>query len=94
MADTREAQIATWTKMRRGGKVRHVAMRGLASGACVAAALVGVGWIKTGTLTLTVEAAIGFVIVGLMSAAQARSEWNKLAGIYPDIGIERDRAGL
>ena len=88
MADTREGQIATWTKMRRGGKVRYVAMRGLASGACVAAALVVVEWIKTGTLTATIEAAIGFVIVGLMSAAQVRSEWNKLASIYPDIGID------
>ena len=91
MADTREAQIATWAKMRRGGKLRFVLTRGLGSGACVAAALVGVAWIKTGILTLTTEAVIGFVIVGVMSAGQARSEWNKLASVYPDIGIEHDR---
>jgi hypothetical protein len=76
--------------MRRAGKLRYVAMRGLGSGACVAAALIGVAWIKTGTPALTVEAVIGFIIVGFMSAISARSEWNRLASIYPDTGIEHD----
>jgi hypothetical protein len=91
--DPRQAQIATWTRMRREGTLRYVATRGLASGACVAAPLIGVAWIKTGTLSLTIEAVIGFIIVGIMSAVSARSEWSKFASIYPDIGIERDRSG-
>jgi hypothetical protein len=52
-----------------------------------------VALIKTGSLALTVEVVIGFIIVGLMTAALARSEWNKFVSIYPDIGIEHDRAG-
>jgi hypothetical protein len=90
MADTREAQIATWTKMRRGGKLRYVAVRGLAAGAGVAIGVTGGAWLKTGSLTLTLEAVIGFIMAGLMMAASARSVWNKLVSIYPDIGIERD----
>ena len=93
MADTREAEVATWTKMRREGKLRYVAMRGLGSGACIAIAMTGVAWMKTGSLTLTTEAVIGFIITALMTGAFARSEWNKFASIYPDIGIERDRLG-
>lgn len=89
MADAREAQIATWVAMRRGGKLRYVAVRGLGAGACMAAGMVFVAWLKTGSLTLTSEAVIGFVIAGLMAAGLARSEWNKLASIYPDIGIDR-----
>lgn len=85
--------METWTRMRRGGKLRHVAVRGLSAGASVAVALIGVAWIKTGAPALTAEAMIGFIIVGVMKAASARSEWNRLAGIYPDIGVERDRAG-
>jgi hypothetical protein len=79
--------------MRRGGKLRYIAVRGLGSGAGVAAALIGVAWIKSGSLTLTTEAVIGFIIVSLMSAVSARSEWNKFASIYPDIGSEREGAG-
>ena len=79
--------------MRRQGKLRFVAMRGLGSGAFMAAVMTAVGWGKTGSLTLTTEAIVGFVVVGLMYASQARSEWNKFASIYPDIGIEHDRAG-
>jgi hypothetical protein len=92
VTDPREAQIATWTAMRRGGKLRHVAGQGLGAGVVVAVAMAGVAWIKTGSLMFTSEAVIGFVIVGLMSAARARSEWNKFASIYPDIGVD-DRAG-
>jgi hypothetical protein len=90
MADTREAQIATWTKMRREGKLRFIAMRGLGSGACMAIAMTVAAWMKTGSLTLTTEAVIGFIIAALMTGAFARSEWNKFASIYPDIGIERE----
>ena len=91
MANTRETQIATWTKMRREGKLRFVATRGLGSGAFMAVVMTAVEWTKTGSLTLTAEAVISFVVVGLMYASQARSEWNKFASIYPDIGIEHDR---
>jgi hypothetical protein len=93
MVNTRESQIATWTAMRREGKQRYVVMRGLGSGACMAVAMTVVAWIKTGSLTLTSEAVISFIIAGLMTGAFARSEWNKFASIYPDIGIERDRLG-
>jgi hypothetical protein len=79
--DPRRAEIATWTKMRREGKLRYVAMRGLGSGACMAVAMTVVAWIKTGSLTLTAEAVIGFIIAGLMTGAFARSEWSKLASI-------------
>jgi hypothetical protein len=78
--------------MRRGGKLRYVAVRGLTAGAGVAIGVMGAAWLKTGSLTLTSEAVIGFIIAGLMTAAFARSEWNKLAGIYPDIGTDLDRA--
>jgi hypothetical protein len=91
--DPRQAQIATWTKMRQAGRLRYIALRGVGSGACVAAPLIGVAWIKTGILAFTIEAVIGFIIVGFMSAVSARSEWNRLASIYPDIGGEPDRAG-
>ena len=90
MIDPRQAQIAAWTRMRRAGKLRYVALRGLGPGACVAAVLIGVAWIKTGTLAFTVEAVIGFIIVGFVSAFAARSEWTRLASIYPDMGIEHD----
>lgn len=93
MADARQAQIATCTAMRRGGKLRYVAVRGLGAGACMAVAMTVVAWLKTGSLTLTTEAVIGFVIACLMNVAFARSEWNKLASIYPDIGVGRDSAG-
>ena len=79
--------------MRRGGKLRYVAVRALGAGACMAASMTLVAWLKTGSPTLTSEAVIGFAIAGLMTAAFARSEWNKFASIYPDIGIEHDRAG-
>jgi hypothetical protein len=59
----------------------------------MAAVMTAVEWAKTGRLTLTPEAVVGFIVVGLMYAIQARSEWNKFASIYPDIGIEHDRAG-
>jgi hypothetical protein len=91
MVETRETQIATWTAMRRGGKLRYIAVRGLGAGACMAIAMTMVAWLKTETLTLTVEAVIGFIIAGSMHAAFARSEWNKFASIYPDIGIMHDR---
>ncbi|HJR21931.1 MAG TPA: hypothetical protein VJ822_09950 [Dongiaceae bacterium] len=93
MADTRKAQIATWTAMRREGKLRYVAMRGPGSGACMAVVMTVIAWIKTGSMTLTAKAVIGFIIAGLMTGAFARSEWNKFASIYPDIGIERDSSG-
>src|SRR5688500_16509641 len=79
--DPRREQIATWTKMRQAGRLRYIALRGFSSGACVAAPLIGVAWIKTGTLAFTIEAVIGFIIVGFMSAVSARSEWNRLASI-------------
>ena len=90
MTDPRRVQMAAWIRMRKGGKLRYVATRGLGSGVCVAAALIVVAWIKTGRLTITAEAVIGFLIVGVISAVSARSEWQRLAAIYPDIGIERD----
>ena len=90
MTDPRRVQMAAWIRMRKGGKLRYVAIRGLGSGVCVAAALIGVAWIKTGSLTITTEAVIGFLIVGVISVVSARSEWQRLAAIYPDIGIERD----
>ena len=89
MAGTREAQIATWTKMRRAGKVRHVLMNGLFGGVIMAAAMVVVAWLKTETIQVTIEAIIAFVIGALYGAFCARTEWNKFESIYPDIGNGR-----
>lgn len=72
--DPRREQIATWTKMRQVGRLRYIALRGFGSGACVAAPLIGVAWIKTGPLAFTIEAVIGFIIVGFVRAVSARSE--------------------
>jgi hypothetical protein len=52
-----------------------------------------VAWVKTGSLTLSAEAVIGFIIGGILTGALARSEWNNLESIYPDIGIDRDNSG-
>jgi hypothetical protein len=73
--------------MRRAGKLRYVAMRGLGSGACMAVAMTVVAWIKAGSLTLTAEAVIAFIIAALVTSAFARSEWTRFASIYPDIAI-------
>jgi hypothetical protein len=75
--------------MRRTGKLRYILTRGIVSGAVVAAVLVAVAWYKTGTIALTIEAMIAFVIFGLFDAARARADWNKFESIYPDIGNDR-----
>jgi ABC-type xylose transport system permease subunit len=75
--------------MRRVGKLRYVCMQGFLAGAIMAAAMVTVAWIKAGTLEITVEAIVAFVIGGLLGAARARAEWNKFASIYSDVGGDR-----
>jgi hypothetical protein len=77
--------------MRRTGKLRYILLRGIATGAAVAGALIVVAWIKTEAFTLTSEALVGFVVAGLLGAAGARSDWNKFESIYPDVG--NDPAG-
>jgi len=71
--------------MRRTGKLRYVLVRDAVSGVAMAVVLVVLAWIKTGTVALTIEAVIAFVIFGLVDAARARSDWNKFESIYPDI---------
>lgn len=85
MANTRKAQIATWTKMRRAGKLGHVLRNGLFGGAIMAAGMVVAAWLKTGTIQVTTESIVAFVIGALYGAFCARAEWNKFESIYPDI---------
>jgi hypothetical protein len=90
VTDPREAQIATWTAMRRGGKLRHVCTNGLFAGAVMAAAMTAVVWMKTGTIQVAIEAIVAFVVAAFYGAASARTVWNRFESIYPDIGIKRD----
>ena len=85
MADTREVQIAIWTKMRRAGKLRHVLTNGLFGGVIMAIAMMAVAWLKTGTIQVTIEAMVAFVIGAAYGAFGARAEWKKYESIYPDI---------
>lgn len=87
--DPRQAQIATWTRMRRAGKMRYVCMYGFQTGAIMAAAMVAVAWIKGGSFDITIEAIVAFVVGSLLGVAGARAEWNKLESIYPDVGIDQ-----
>ena len=66
-------------------------VRGIVLGAAVAAVLVAVAWIKTGTVALSIEAMMAFVIFGLGHAVRAWLDWNKFESIYPDIGNEPSR---
>lgn len=89
MIDPRQAQIATWTRKRRVGKLRYVCMYGLQTGTIGAAAMIAVAWIKGGAFEVTIEAIVAFVVGSLLGLAGARAEWNKLESIYPDIGSDR-----
>ncbi len=71
--------------MRQEGKFRYLLVRGLASGAVVAGVLIAVDWINTGTVTLTVKAALAFAIFGLSGAIGACSYWDRLERSYPDL---------
>ena len=58
----------------------------------MAAAMLAVAWMKTGTLQVTIEAIVALVSGALFGAFSARAQWNKFESIYPEIGSEEDSA--